>query len=917
MNYNTFQQKRLDEIIESFAKGKELEIRFTRPDENTFKRVFEDFLKAYPKATMSVEQSISVMTERDKTGMNRKEIFFKDGVKQNEDHNRKKSEKMLKMFDHTKNEIYRISIASEDPIPEFGLYSAHRIRLKLRCSVLPGGKPLSGNWRFDFTVVIQLEKQQFSQLKSIKEKIFPNKRVDPKKFLEAIPDASLTYEFEIEYMGSKSDLSIESIVNVVSTFTEVINPEFEKVSDHQGVIKELAETLIQDKRVAQIYSNRGFRSLANQPKNLTRAVWINKVLPNIDKFYASDKADGERCFVKIEYDGKKPAHVDIILSDRVVDMTKTFTGAKASEKLSSMTILDAEIVNLDREDPEKSKHPKLYLFDTLVCHGALVSTEPFEKREGRIDQHVKALKNTEKKVLIRLDKSNYAAEIKKIYTRKTRAYPIDGLILTPAVSLGGRSRFNKPNDYFDMEVYKWKPSNQLSVDFLILKPPKSILGKKPYIEKPGHELYFLFSGINPRDAAVLNLPDLRGYGEMTSEIPNNGNYFPIHFSHSAIPYSYIYYHKVSGKSEDLHMQIGEFIYDIPKSKDGVWILERTRPDKAIQVKQGFAYGNNYQVAEEIFNIYLNPLDMVTLTSSSKSLESEEGYFLEEKQDMYKPLTKFNNFVKAQQLRQFENFDWVVDLAAGRGADLFTYNGFEVKNALFADVDQAALEELGDRKWNLGNTHAYVFSRAPESHIRIFTMQGDLYTPAKQYLSTIESRGYPIPRIDGNYAADGVAINLALHYICKDAKSITNVADIVDGMLKKEGLFVFNVPDGKRIFDLLEKTKTGDSYDLFEDKEKKVLKYSIKKTYKDTTFKTGLSISLIHPFSRGQYYDEPLCDVDAVIAEFEKRGYKLQQKGSFIEWREKFHKFNPRFAKMMSENDKKYASLYTYVTLIKK
>ncbi len=922
METNSFQQKRLEEIVELFDKNKELEIRFTRPDEETFKRVFNDFLKLDPKAAITIEQSMSIMTESTETGMNRNEIYFKDGVRQKEDHNKKKTEKMLKVFDHSKSELYRVSIASEEPIPPFGLHDAHRIRYKLRCSVLPS-KELS-DWRFDFTAVVQLEKPQFAKVKSIKEQIFPNKRIDPTKFLESIPNVGLplTYEFEIEYIGSKAKLNVAAILDVVSKFTNIITPNFEQASDHQGVVRELANLLIHDKKVAGIFGNRGFRSLANQPKNLTRDIW-NNLLPNIDQYYVSDKADGERCFVKIQYIGKTPAHVDIILTDKVVDLTKIFTGKAAVEdaKFTTMTLIDAEIVNLDREEPEKSKHPKLYLFDTLICHGENLTNEPFEKREQRLDAHVKSLDNTEKKILIRLDKTNYAEEIKKIYTRKTRAYPIDGLVLTPAKSLGNRIKTNRMNDYFDMVVYKWKPSDQLSIDFLILKPPKSLIGKKPYIDRPGYEIYFLFSGINPRDAAVLNMPDLPGYKDMIAEIPLTGNYFPVQFSHSAIPHSYIYYHPKSKQTLDLealdlHMQIGEFIYH-PTSENsevGHWTLERLRPDKAIQVKQGHAYGNNFQVAEEIFNIYLNPLSLDTLTSPVKDLESAAGYFLEEKQDMYKPLTKFNNFVKAQQLRQFEGKDWVVDLAAGRGADLFTYNGFKVKNALFADLDQAALEELSNRKWNLGNTNSYVFSHAPDSHIRIFTMQADLFTQAKKYLSMVEERGYPLPRSDTGFGADGVAINLALHYICKDEKSIANFADIVDGLLKKDGLFVFNVPDGKRIFDLLENTKTGASYDV---KENDVLKYSIKKLYKDAKFKTGLSISLIHPFSRGQYYDEPLCDVDAVITEFEKRGYKLHQRGSFIEWREKFQNFNPRFAKEMSADDKKYASLYTYVTLIRK
>ena len=280
------------------------------------------------------------------------------------------------------------------------------------------------------------------------------------------------------------------------------------------------------------------------------------------------------------------------------------------------------------------------------------------------------------------------------------------------------------------------------------------------------------------------------------------------------------------------------------------------------------------------------------------------------------MLKLNSFVNWKRKK------WVVDLAAGKGQDLFTYNGFEVENALFMDIDQAALEELSNRKWGLGNTRAYVFSRAPRTNIRIHTMQADLSKPADTHLAAIEKRGYPVPHGDDQYLCDGVVINLAIHYMAENTKTLEQVVKLASSLLKKHGVFIVTTFDGKRVFDLLEKTKKNASWDLGysgdaqNTGDKKPPKYSIKKKYDDKKFKTGLQVGVIHPFSRGQYYDEYLVDIDELIVLAKKHGLSMQQRGSFADYDGKFAKFNPKFGKEMSADDKNYGALYGYVSFYK-
>jgi SAM-dependent methyltransferase len=913
MSFNTFQTNKLSELISKYKQGLEFEIRFQSPDEATFKRVVEKFLADNSEAPATIDESINILTETNETGFSRKEISFVDGVQKKTDHSRKMREGVLKIFENDQ-EIYKIALSSEKPASEFSMALADQVRIRLRLTILVS------NWQYDFTAVLSIGKSQIPQLKKYKEMMLPTKKITPDTFLKSIPqNPDIRYEFEIEYMGKPNELSISKVSEVVHSFTSYINPQFEDVSSYQKAIYNLASQLL-NYGTEPYKTKNGLKQLANQPKNLTKAIFYEQIVPNADNYYLSDKADGERCFVVI-----KGGKVEIFLTDRVIDMTKQFEPSKDKVDAQKMAIVDAEIVDMDRDDPATSKHPKLYLFDVLMYENNKIVHEPFEKREQYLDKIAASLSNTEKKILQRLDQKTYGADIREMYARKSRLYPIDGLVFTPANAnhdesqakspFRGRSDDRRP-DYWKMHVYKWKDPSKLSIDFLVLKAPTSVLGNKPYIARKGHTLYFLFSGISMHDSHVVNLPDIKGYREMMEGIPESGTYFPIQFSHVAYPYSYMYYAPDSVVKEfgDLHQQIGEFICHFDEGK-AEWTLDRLRPDKAILVKQGLAFGNNYKVAEEIFNIYLNPLTLEMMTDVA-SAEYKEGqnYFQTTKSNWYKPLTKLNNFVKAQLIKQLEGKSWVVDLSAGRGGDLFTYNGYSVQNMLCMDIDQAALEELSNRAWDFGSSGTYVFSRAPETNMRLYTMQNDLNTSANETLAQIESRGIPVPIGQ----VDGVVCNLSIHYLMTDPKVLKNIVTLVDSFLRPGGVFIFTTFDGKRIFKLLENIAEGESWDLSEKDPEGTneVKYSLRRNYKDKTWKMGLTIGVVHPFSGGAYYDEPLADVDQIIGAFEGSGFKLVQKGSFADWNDKYVKFNPKWAEMLTESDKKYDMLYTYVSLVK-
>ena len=188
---------------------------------------------------------------------------------------------------------------------------------------------------------------------------------------------------------------------------------------------------------------------------------------------------------------------------------------------------------------------------------------------------------------------------------------------------------------------------------------------------------------------------------------------------------------------------------------------------------------------------------------------------------------------------------------------------------------------------------------------------DLQTPATTIVDTITNRGIPVPIGQ----VDGIVINLALHYILTNDKALANIVKLVKTLLKPGGVFIFTTFDGQRIFKLLEKMKKGESWDIM-DPDGKTLRYSLRKNYKESKFKTGLTIGVVHPFSRGEYYDEPLVDIDNVVDQFTAENFKIMQKGSFADWHDKFKKFDSRWFDQLSADDKRYGTMYTYISMRK-
>lgn len=871
---------KLADVIAAYKPGMELELR-VRLKQESWEAMYNQIVGS---ATAKLSETISIVMEG--AAFRRKEISFRNNERQSEEYIEKTS---VRTYRCDRPVEYKVILSTERVIDKFDVPNCKLVRIKLRMSLV------SGDWRYDFSYVRTLDCKQLGNVNAIRTRIFPSKTLTPDKFLQHLrslgaPGVSVSFELEVEYVGPGIPTESE-----ITQITDKLFKSDSGRSRYHRYIYDIARLVLADqdsvRNVSSAFRSGSLKQLTNQPISFNQVDWI-KIVSRIDHYYLSDKADGERCFIWI-----RPEEI-VLIARSIIDITKIAVSSGLELAAFTNTILDAEVLDL-RED----SFSRAYVFDVLY-HGTKTTQLPMHERDSLLERIcAKTGKLIQKKIQVRLSSgedpdSNYQIQIKKLYSRKSRLYEIDGLIFTP--DFADTIRFNKPEHYFDMVVYKWKPPERTTIDFLVMKAPEQLLGVKPYEQRPGFKLCILFCGISASLFRSMGLEHIPKYKEIFAGLTLRHDYFPVHFTSPLDPKAYLYYHPDDFKLDTavtvdmLHQHVAEFRYT-----DG-WKLEKLRPDKDLLIEKGVSYGNDFRVAVETFSYYSNPFTLDQLVHPESG--GAEQYFVTEKQSVYKAMTKFNLFVKAQLLRQLHDSNLVVDLASGKGQDLYVYNGFRVKTTIFVEIDKEATVELARRAGKMDDMTLYKFNQKPNVNMTVHVINADLKDTKRAYDAIQEF----------TKAADGVVINFALHYLVEDRAGLDNFVSFVHSILRPGGVFIFTAFSGARVFELLRNIPTDESWDVHEAGK---LKYSIRKLYNAKELADfGQQISVLHPFSDGRYYDEYLLNFDVVLQAFAKLSYVVIQNSSFGDWLDKYKAFDKRLYDNMSPNDKKYSSLYWHVTL---
>jgi hypothetical protein len=112
-----------------------------------------------------------------------------------------------------------------------------------------------------------------------------------------------------------------------------------------------------------------------------------------------------------------------------------------------------------------------------------------------------------------------------------------------------------------MEVFKYKPVEKLTIDFLIRRCPPKLLGIAPYLDTE-KKLYLLFCGISYHAYNKSGLRLIPQYSELFNNISPSSlpGYFPIQFQSANKTFSYLYWSNEEIDSE-IEDRIGELLDD--------------------------------------------------------------------------------------------------------------------------------------------------------------------------------------------------------------------------------------------------------------------------------------------------------------------------------------------------------------------
>lgn len=828
--------------------------------------IAKQLIKKYQKNPATIEQTINFIA-----GEKIKQMNFIRGEQQKDKHTYYSKTRVIEpmFFLHSTLPAYRLNVSYETPIPEFSVKDATLARVRLRyCISL-------GDWRLDITLVKNVT--SFSNpatLKDAKSSLLFNIELD--NFLDKAPWKSTdTIEFELEWIGKQASITIDKLSIGNTLFDGILdNDEVGyttsdtslQSSNYQALIYQVAK-YIKPKQAERFKRDSGMKQLSNQVIELDVNIYMKELHETITDYYITDKLDGTRAVCFLTPEG---CHA------------LTSTDIQLPVKTSSVYILDTELYE-----------GKYYIFDVMVYNDEVIFDKPFSERLTYFDKVIEDFKSSKlftTKPFIKLT-DKYQSQI-AVFKIVKKPYKVDGIVLTP-----------ESGEYDTMRVYKYKPTEHLTVDFLIKKCPDKLLGIKPYMPtKENPNLYLLFCGISKNAYIRLGMRLIR-IDELFPglDYKNLPNYFPVQFQPSDKTFAYIFW----SDKPDLDGEVGEFSCVGDKDVPCHWHLHRVREDRKVEVLRGNYFGNNYKVAELVWMSYKTPLVIENIPpANSKAVVKSAGpaasYFQEHDNQLQKASRNFNSFVKATILNQFRTTEWVLDIASGKGQDLFRYGSVGTKNLICLEIDQLALMELIARKHD--------FSAVKErGAMNIQIHQLDINNDYKENIEILSEINIP------NHGVDLIVCNFAFHYFLANKKNLSNVIKFINHYLKPGGRFIFTAFDGKEIIQLLNENSGNWTIKVGDETQ-----YSIKKQYDVSFLDTiGQKIEVLLPFSKNAYYQEYLVNIDYIAGEFASAGMTLEIDQGFGSYLDDYKRVNRKNYETMTPADIRYVSNYHYYCFYKR
>jgi len=687
------------------------------------------------------------------------------------------------------------------------------------------------------------------------------------------------YELELEFIERDTKLSTTEVVKeLVHLITELVKSYYQtsfllSVSDIQRYEDEF-------KKSGHIFFN---------PVTMVRKHLRPENQNNITKGYTvTNKADGERSGLYVCSDGK--------LLKITPKLQIAWTGLKAKDNSHAGDFVDGEFIDgrfcifdvykfrkkdvrslplLTTDDDQHKLNSRLGCAHLFLEDIALFSVEP----------SLNPLK-IEAKLFLAGDGPAMSEAIKKMMNTEF-GYKTDGLIFTPRASAVAPQSDRIGKTWTN--VYKWKPANQNSIDFLVRFKEKSAGEEfqqgELYVSRNAKDIYVYPREMMTGEYVPKKLPEdfeLDNAARIPSlfqpSVPRDPDAYKI-----LIPIKKFPVDEEGQKVED--NTIIECAFDTESRN---WSVMRTRYDKTYQYKvlKEAQYGNDVATANSIWTSMHVPVTIEMLENPSlvdDTVEDDMYYRDDLKREtrLLSDVYSFHNRIKESLYEKYiKKGDTLLELAVGKGGDLNKWIKNQPSRIVGMDISLSNLASPVDSV-----SKRYLEAKKGKRIPPVLLIQGDftehpLFEQSDKYMPILlgvqsGSTDY-LKHFEGLKAFDTVACQFAMHYACESEEKFRNFAKNVRDSSKE--YFFGTCSDGKAIYSLL----IGKQTHLFGKDGKIAGEYTKQYKDKDTwTEEFGMPVKvMLESFVKPEI--EYLVPFGKVTEIMEEMGFELSESKMFDE-----------------------------------
>lgn len=692
------------------------------------------------------------------------------------------------------------------------------------------------------------------------------------------------YEFYLDITNTDKENIIPAIIKMeqalhLNSFVISKNQQTEVIKEYGSLVKDDIYTRRYDDKKPPLLTPKPFtleRMNMLNPSDYEHGYGITSIL---SEYTVTEKADGERLLMYINNVGGVYL---INNSHQVID-----TGLKSPSELHN-SLIDGEYIVCNKRKDNSSVG--LYAsFDIYYYNGNKITqlpliasdTEGSESRYNYLLKTEKLLKSKNEFAIDYIVKEHlYSKDIledcKNILTN-TEIYPydIDGLIFTPAKLAVFSNYANKPEPLTEKlgwdKVFKWKPPEQNSIDFLVKKGDNITIDTVNYVE------FKLYVGYNVSQIENYSMKDVFNYiykfNQYKNDIKEREKYIcrlfkPEYYYEKGVDSSLV---KIKANKEIRCVNgdkiedeiIVEFNYDSSEKNPSMrWKPMRVREDKTRIYRQGILSKtlNDFSVACNIWRSIHNPISQNNIIGNERIINNMDVNELNAN-DIYYSRTIHNDARLSHQMLVFHNHGVkdmlyskperkgsIVELACGQGGDLnrwikndyrFVLGVDLVKNNIYSPNHGAYSRLLRERKRffiNMKNNNL----RFPEMVFAVGDCSKSIRTgecainddplindkESYNVLKMVFSKGNKNNETQYNRII-GKGINgfdvcscmFGIHYFFKDEETLDGFLSNVTELLSSGGVFFCTFMDGEKIEDEIEKNG-GDKIEGFKKLSKR-------------------------------------------------------------------------------------------------